>query len=81
MGRMADHWIAEKFNWGDTELNRQAKSKKLGPMKPVWKSPSRELVEHAGKPRAGMLLKLAGKLPTGMPEDYLEAGWGVSKTH
>lgn len=49
-----DHWVAEKFNWGDADLNWQAKSKQLGPVKPVWKSPS-------GEPCAGMLLKLAGK--------------------
>lgn len=57
------------------------RSEKSSPMKLVWESPSGEQVEHAGKPRAGMLLKLAGTLPTGRPEDYLQAGWQASETH
>lgn len=37
-------------------------------MKLIRKSPSAELAECAGKPHARMLVKLEGKLPTGMPE-------------
>lgn len=68
LGVAFTYWLAERFTGVTQTRAGKQKAVHQGPMKLIRKSPSGELAERAGKPHAGMLVKLEGKLPTGMPE-------------